>query len=114
MNIVDQILEGFGNRIMRRYGYIQMDGQKLDQFYIYPKYRGLGLARKLSKLIPKNCWLIAYPIRQGGEGLEEQQLINFYQSLGFKIIDLGKNRIGNVMVRGTVDLSQVKSQTTIP
>jgi ribosomal protein S18 acetylase RimI-like enzyme len=74
-------------------GYYQEDKTfYLYQFLIYPDFRGKGLARKLAKYIPKKCELM---VVENNEVLNQQQLVSFYESLGF--IKVGGKR--NILMK---------------
>lgn len=90
------------------YGYIK--GKKLpdgywwiDKFYIYPEFRGKGVARELAKHIPEKSKLLAQPlIVKGQTHLPRQPLIDFYKSLGFQ--ERPDSNDNMMMVRESLDI----------
>ena len=67
------------------YGYIELEGDKVETFHVHQEYRGQGFARKLAELLPRSCWLVPCPIPTlNGPGLDKVSLIRFYASLGFR------------------------------
>jgi GNAT superfamily N-acetyltransferase len=69
-------------------GYKQSDGYYwIEQFYIFPAYRGHGLARKPAKKLPQQSRLVVCPIAilDNAPKLSTQQLVNFYTFLGFTL-----------------------------
>lgn len=66
-------------------GYLRKDGYIwIDEFVIYPKYRGKKLAYKLAEHLPAKCKLFAYPLfNMKGTHMEAEKLMQFYEKLGF-------------------------------
>ena len=79
-------------------GYLAEDGYWwIMEFVIKPKYRGKGLARQLASHLPNKCRLMAHPLyNMGNVSIGVEDLIKFYESLGFKIVDKDQH----IMVRG--------------
>jgi GNAT superfamily N-acetyltransferase len=66
-------------------GWQEEGGWYISEFFVKPKFRGKGLARKLAAFMPRRCSLIASAnCPQDGNGLDQQSLVRFYKSLGFK------------------------------
>ena len=93
--------------IYKPYGYIEITKDnfgrdKIDSFFIYPEWRGQGFGRQLANFLPKKCWLVACAspnnsaCRWLNKGLDQHNLILFYQSLGFKLT----NKRAGIMKRG--------------
>lgn len=60
----------------------------IDEFVVYPKFRGKGFARRLAMHLPEKCRLCAQPYHHMNEqGLDSNQLIRFYESLGFCLVN---------------------------
>jgi len=66
-------------------GYLRKDGYWwINELVVYPKQRGKHLARKLADHLPYKSKLLAFPMfGKAGKTLTQDQLIAFYQSLGF-------------------------------
>jgi len=79
-------------------GYLNNDGYWwIEEFVIFPKFRGKGLARNLASHIPKKSKLLAYPlVNMGGHQLSQENLKKFYISLGFVEIS---DEHGNVILK---------------
>lgn len=72
------------------YGYIKVSIYEskthIDEFVVYPEYRGKGYARQLAQHLPKHCCLLCYPMYSkalGSSILGLDALCAFYESLGF-------------------------------
>lgn len=80
----------------------------VDEFVIYPDFRGKGLANELAKHLPKTCRLIACPLIDKGRQLTTEQLVKFYEKHGFKLVMSAFGE--NVMQRGTPSLLNTMCQ----
>lgn len=79
-------------------GYQQSDGYWwIEEIVIYPQFRGQGLARELSSHLPRKSKFLTYPLmNMAGPHLSQEDLIEFYTSLGF---DKAKDEHGNVIMQ---------------
>jgi len=68
-------------------GYLKPDGYWwIKEFVINPKFRNKKLAKTLASHLPQKCKLLAYPLMNSeGPKLSPENLIKFYQSIGFYI-----------------------------
>jgi GNAT superfamily N-acetyltransferase len=66
-------------------GFLQKDGYWfIKEFVVHKHFRGKHLAKILAKKLPEKCVLIPSPLGEEGQGLNREQLIGFYESIGFK------------------------------
>jgi len=68
-------------------GYKNPDGYWwIEEFTLFPKFRGKGLARKLAENLPQKSKMLVNPMfNMKGKILSKSQLETFYRSLGFEI-----------------------------
>ncbi len=76
-------------KVSLEYGYIKglwrHDGVfEVLALLVYEPYRGKGYGKRLARHLPKRCQLQAIPLANAGDGLTEEQLIRFYEQLGFR------------------------------
>ena len=80
-------------------GHLKDDYWWIEEFVVYPKFRGKNLAKILAIHLPRKSKLLAQPLfNMAGPHITKESLINFYKKLGFTQTE---DEVGNtIMSRG--------------